>query len=391
MLVAGLLGASMLGSCATTSEPARSAPYVRNLAIGAELAAGLAAATMRAELPFADPIPQCAGAPVTRSAPGCFVVRYEHREDGSWLPLATHRARIAMPRTLRGELHPQVHIEPASHMPGFGRNADLVVLLRVSATPSGCTISGSLPVLRDHDFASSLERTWQLLSSPRADVSGLRDANLRAFVAHQMLRESAHCGQSGRPREAELALHEATQLGADAPAIELALAQFSLQNGDRDDAARRFWCVAMRSDDPTQRQRAAALAATASTNSPSTSANDLRQQARIQIDQNGLATAAALLHSARRQQPWATVDYGMLEVLHVRSGDDWSAFACALLSREHAPDGIASADLTDSMTRAGMGGLARRLAASQRSELVPVIERTSATGADSIATSVPPR
>ena len=370
LLTASLFAASLLGACASLGNERPQLAYGRDLNIRAELAAALAAATLRAELPFADPAPQWVGAPVTQLGPDSFVVRYEHRAGDSWLPNATHRIQLLRPHSTVVEPEPRVRIEPANGMPGFGGAADFAIELRIVAKGSGCVVQGTLPSLPNGDLAAALAQTWQLLEASPSTGSGLRDANLRTFVSHRRLAESSRCAQHGNLLGAEVALRQAIELGQQAPELELTLARYSQQNGNGDRAAAHFRNVARRAVDPTLRQQAAALASSARSTDAIGLGQQLRRQALVQLRQHDVASAAAMLHSAHRQDPDGARDYRLLEKLHEHAGDAWSAFACALLDREQTGEGRGDDDrLPMHMANVGMAGLASRLETARQADL----------------------
>ena len=324
----GLPALCLLGACATAPVQPTAVAYQRELPIGVELAAALAAGTLRGELPFADPVPQAAAAPCSRLAADTFVLRYERRNDGQWLPLATHRLRVAMPRAVQACSSPQVEVRPALGMPGFGGHATAVVELRFVGGPTRCTVTGSLPQWPDHDLSRAFDRTWDLAAAPLAMAPGLRDGNLLAIVAHRLVAEAALLRAAGDHHGASRLLLQAAALGADAPAIQLAIGTSDALGGDPAAAAERLWQTALASDDPTLRQHAVTLATTLT--SPTDGAANLRLAAAEHLADFDLAGARTLLHSARRSEPRPPADYRMQRELHRRAGDHLAALACAL-------------------------------------------------------------
>ncbi len=350
----------LLGACATLPNQPAAVAYQRELPIGVELAAALAASTVRGELPFADPVPQAAAAPCSRLAADTFVLRYEQRRDGQWLPLATHRLLVVMPRAVQAGSPPRVETRAALGMPGFGSEATTIVELKFVGGPTRCTVVGSLPAGPGHDWARTFDRKWDLAAAPTALAPGLIDGNLRAFVAHRLVAEAARQQAAGDRHGASSLLLQATALGAEAPAILLAIGTSNPLGSDPGAAAERLWQTALASDDPTLRQHAVTLAATLA--APADGANRLRLAAAQQLAAADLDGAQTTLHSARRAEPRPSADYRMQRELHRLAGDHLAALACALLAREHSEAQVNPRSLRADLAAAGMGELARRLA-----------------------------
>jgi hypothetical protein len=364
LLLAALLGSGLLGGCALGPCGRPATAFERDLPLAVEVAAALAAGTLRAELPFADPVPQAAGAPATRLGPTTFVVRYERNAAGDWLPRATHRLTIDMPQRLEADgLRVRTNVEGG--LPGFGRHATVVAELRLAGDAQHCRIEGSLPVLPGHDLAAALDRTWSLAAGPLTANQGAHDANARAFVAHRLVA----AGADADPGSRRAALLQAVALGADAPELLFALGTDAASHGDRAGGADLLWQAALGTADPRLRQRAAEFAEALAGSRPN--AAGLRQLARANLRSDALAEAAALLHTARREDPIPSADYRLMHEYHRRSDDPLAALACSLLQRELDATTPLAAEVDEDLVRAGLGGLVRHVATARRQALEP--------------------
>lgn len=347
--------ASLLTACATSPAPAAAA-YARTLPIGVELAAALAAGALRAELPFADPVPGAAGAPVTPAADGSFTLCYELRDDGSWLPNATARLRVVMPRTWPEGPLPAVEQLPANGLSGCGRAAIARIELRCTGGPGHCRVTGSLPQLVDHDLARRLDATWELALAPTPQAPGLDNHNLRTLVAHHLLHEAHQrtAAGGGDGDGAASTILQAMALGADAPAFALALGRHALERGDEATATTQLWRAALTADEPRERQQAARLLRLAT--APAASRADLWRAGAALGPAVGsdLAGAHHLGHSARRLAPQPATDYRLQAELHRRGGDDQLALACSLLAHEHAAGAPPTAQRSIDLAAAGL-------------------------------------
>lgn len=343
----------MLSACATSRAPAPVA-YARALPIGVELATALAAGALRADLPFADPVPGAAGAPVTPAADGSFTLCYERRDDGSWLPNATARLRVVMPRTWPAGPTPAVERLPASGLSGCGRAAIGRIELQFTGGPGHCRVTGSLPHLVDHDLGGLLDATWDLAQSPSPQAPGLGNHNLRTLVAHHLLYQAHQRTAVGDGDGAATAILQAMALGVDAPAFELALGRHALERGDEAAANAHLWRAALTADDPRERQQAARLRRLATTPAANR-AERLRAGAALgPAVGSDLAGAQHLGHSARRLAPQPATDYRLQAELHRRAGDDQLALACSLLAHEHAEGAPPSAQRRADLAAAGL-------------------------------------
>lgn len=360
-----LLVACLLGGCALGPRAPVPTAYLRDLSLGVEVAAALAAGALRGELPFADPVPQAAGAPATRVGPTSFVVRYEQDAAGNWLPRADHRLAIGMPQRL-ADSPMCITTTPAVGLPGFGRSAVATAELRFVGDAQRCRVEGCLPTLPGRDLAAALDRTWSLAASPTTTGPGSHDANIRAFVAHRLVAAAAGGDDPARRRAALL---QALALGADAPGLRLALGADAARHGDRDGASELLWSAALATADPALRQRAADLAGALAGRQPN--APELRRLARASLGRDDLATAGALLHTARRDDPSPHADYRLQHEFHRRGGDPLAALACSLLQRELDSTAPLAAEVDDDLVRAGLGSLVRHVASARRKVLEP--------------------
>ena len=369
--------ACLLSACATGPAPAPVA-YARQLPIGVELAAALAAGALRAEFPFADPVPGAAGAPITPAADGSFTLCYELRDDGSWMPYATARLRVVMPRAWPEGPLPAVEQLPANGLSGCGRAAIARLELHFTGGPGHCRVTGSLPQLADHDLRGLLEGTWDRALSPSPQAPGLGNHNLRTLVAHHLLDEAHRRTRAGDSDGAATTMMQALALGADAPTFALVLGRHALERGDEMAAATQLGRAALTADDPRHRQQAARLLRLAT--APAAIRSELwRAGAALgPVVGSDLTGAHHLGHSARRLAPQPAIDYRLQAELHRRSGDDQLALACSLLAHEHAGDAPPSAQRNADLAAAG---LIRRLPEASR----------VATPTASTAVAAPPR
>ncbi|MCR9245557.1 MAG: hypothetical protein NXI31_11035 [bacterium] len=273
-----------LGACALAPTPADSRArdgdgtvaieLQRVLALPVDEAACLTAHALRLTLRLADPMPYAGGAPATRLDAESFEIGYDRR-GAQWLPAARHRLVDRGPG--RGVL-----LQATDELPGYGVRAVAKIRLRVTAAGSArAVLTGSLPRAAGSRFEAMLTSALVARSAPGP-----------AERAANLAREFASAGDLLRARH------------------------------HRDHAL-------LACEDPVQRARLAA-----DLEMPG-SARAARSSAKERIGRGDLAAARALQQTAARKARSPAHDYHLLWQLHRRADNADSAFAAALLLREH--------------------------------------------------------
>jgi len=295
-----LTAAGLLGACSTVPEAQRDVAVERDLPLPLPEAAVVVAEAMRTVLPFADPVPYSGGAPATVLDGDRYVVSYEQCY-GNWLPRADQRLLCAGSRVTA----------KAVTLPGYGLNAQRVILLEITRGDSGTEAT-----------ASTVRGTM-----PRHLTLPFEHAVLRALAAHTAAATPIRHLEQAR--------------------------QFALA-GQAEHALRLRDHALLAAADPAFRAHVLRQVATPS------SGLSARHQARQRLVAGDLNAARALLHTARRTAPVPSYDYQLLWQLHRSEDADCAALASALLAREHA--GMTEAAVSLELRRCGLSGLVDRMA-----------------------------
>ncbi|MBX3464855.1 MAG: hypothetical protein KF830_16935 [Planctomycetes bacterium] len=300
----------------------------RDLGLPADVAAAIAAGAVRCALPFADPVPQAAGAPVLLAADGSYRIVYEQGPGGDWVPQASHRLSVVPDRSPAGALVVRHEVLPGPlALPGWGRRATARLEVHVRRVADRSHLAARLPAAVATTAAAALERAFELAVDPAAPQIGLAEPNLAGVAAQSAIDDARRRLAAGEPCRAEAALLAAARLTTLGPLQQRQLGELARLAGNLDLARARLEEALLRSGDAATRAdllaRLTSLSAVART-----SGRDANGSA-------GLAAAAALLHTARRQRPVPALDYSLASQLHRRGADELAAFACSLLAREH--------------------------------------------------------
>lgn len=345
-----------LAGCAASPHAPRGA-YERHLALPADVAAAIAAGAVRLRLPFADPVPQAAGAPASVVGDS-FVVVYECGRDGTWIPRATHRL------TLRGTDHAAavVHAERLGGnlcLPGFGSLATARLEVRVRADADGALVCADLPPCLAADVAGALDRAFALAADPDAACTGLAEPNLAAFVGGRARTEARQRLLLGDPAGAEAQLQRAARLSGPTARQQHQLGTFAAQAGDVLLAQHRLGDALLLARDPALRAHLAAqIVDLADPTAGRAARADLAPGAATTAER---ALAATRLHTERRRRCDPVADYRTASQLHRQQHDEMAALACALLAREHAPVGGTVPLAHDGTVRRGLDEFVRKL------------------------------
>lgn len=298
--------------------------YERRLDLPADVAAAVAAGAVRHLLPFADPVPQAAGAPARHRGGGSFAIVYERRGDGDWVPNASHRLRID------GGERATVRIEPAPtnpRMPGWGSASTERLQVEIDGDALGCAVRARGTSACAAELAQALDRAFALAVDPGAECVGLAEPNLAAWTCDRSLASARRLLGAGEPARAEEQLLRAARLRGLGSPQQHELGELAAQSGDLPEARARLGAALLLSDDPTARAHLAArlLALDAPRAGPTSRPGTPAE----------LAVAAVRLHTARREHSEPALDYHLQSQLHRQDHDDLAAVACALLAREH--------------------------------------------------------
>lgn len=355
--------------CASAPGPHRR-DYERHLDLPADVAAAIAAGAVRSLLPFADPVPQAAGAPASRMPDG-FVIVYERGDRGGWVPRASHRLIVRGTGATSpagagpgagGTIAAAVRAEPLAgnlRLPGWGAAATERLQVHVRGDAGGCSVRADLPAAIAADLAQALDRAFALAVDPAAACVGLAEPNLAGLVSRRALGCVQLLVAAGDPAGAEAQLLRAARLGALTAPQQQQLGEFSAQSGDLALAQERLGDALLQTDDPTLRAHLAGRLRSLATPRTDTAARS--RLAPGSPSPAELARAAMRLHTARRQHPDPARDYGLASQLHRQDRDDLAAFACALLAREHTPPSpVLAAGLADPVRR-GLDDFVRRV------------------------------
>jgi hypothetical protein len=320
---------------------------------------------VRCLLPFADPVPQAAGAPASPVGDG-FLVVYEQGVDGGWVPRASHRLILrGLDDTPSAATCPDaasVRIEPLCgnlRLPGWGSGATARLRVRVERQADGCSVHAEVPASVAADLAQTLDRAFALAADPAAQCVGLAEPNLAELVSWRALGDAQHLVAAGDPAGAEAKLLRAARLGALTASQQQQLGEFAAQSGDLLLAQARLGEALLLATDPTLRSHLAARLR--SLGNPAADPAARWRLAPGSMSPAELARAAARLHTVRRQQPDPARDYGLASQLHHQGRDELAAFACALLAREHTPPALALANGPIEPVRRGLDDFLRRV------------------------------
>lgn len=199
--------ALLAGGCANL--PHRVVDELR-VATTPELAAWVAAATLRAEFPATDPLPLDAGAPVQQTAKGRYVVRVARR-DGGPLRVAVN-ARLVPIVDDQGRLA-RVACVPQSPATGLHAAGDEGILVEIAPAGDGATVTtavsgDALPVEQVLEHLRRALRVAEGRAAPAAvGVLGCCSAH-RPLTYAGLLRQACAARLAGQLQLArDLALH----------------------------------------------------------------------------------------------------------------------------------------------------------------------------------------
>jgi hypothetical protein len=349
-----LAATAFAAACATAPAPLE---FERRLDLPADIAAAVAAGAMRSLLPFADPVPQAAGAPGSRAGNGDYTVLYEQGSDGDWVPRASHRLTVIgaddggrIPRVAAEPLHGNLAL------PGWGSGAAARLQVHVRGDGKTCAVRAQLPTAIAAAAAQALDRAFALALDPDAQRVGLAEPNLAALVSRREVEDAQHLLAAGEPSRAEAALLRAARLAAVAATRYRQLGELAAQHGDLALARERLGEALLRAADPLLRAQLAARLGALARAPAAPSRSVLGPTAPAQR-----ATLAAQLHTARRAQPEPARDYQLASQLHRQNADELAALACALLAREHGATTAVAANHHEPLRR-GLDDFLRRLA-----------------------------
>jgi hypothetical protein len=324
------------GACATGPHAALEVEYERQVAMRPDLAAAIAAGALRHALPFADPLPQANGAPALHLGRNEFEIRFEQGPALLWVPCASHRLSV-VPRADGAGVEVQIQqLGETQQLCAFGRHAVASIHLRIVPEGKQSRVVGAFHTELGPVLAEALDRAFELAEDPTACVLGLAEPNLAAVACDHLLAQATEALVGGRPLEARAALQRIERLGWTSTAMQSRLGELAAAAGDHASAREHLLHAMIGAEDPTVRsqlaERLAAVMAAAG------DCRALRAAARERFAEDDLAAAAALLHTARREQPDPTVDYKMASQLYRERDDSGTAHAYALLAREYAPE-----------------------------------------------------
>ncbi|MBL9079475.1 MAG: hypothetical protein JNL08_18375 [Planctomycetes bacterium] len=326
---AAMVAAAFAAACAGAPRPTGTVAYERCLPLPADTAAMVTAGAIRHLLPFADPVPQAAGAPASPLADGAFAIVYERCGDGPWVPRASHRLHWDAAGHLTA-----VPQRGALALPGFRGAATERLTVQVQAGPRGASVVADLPPGVAADAAQVLDRAFALAADPDAHRAGLTEPNLARLTGTRAVAAAQVRLAHGEPARAEELLLQALRLDALSPGGHRQLGELAAHRGDTELARERLAGALLRSDDPCTRACIAARLHELGA-SVHEQATHHRAEWRPGSAADRAATSARL-HTARRLAPAPDLDYLLAGRLHRQNDDELASLACALLAREHA-------------------------------------------------------
>ena len=349
--VPGVLLAALLAGCA--AAPPGGERFTATSTLPADLVAAIAAGAVGRVLPFADPTPQFAGAPVRRTGAGWRIELFVDRA-GRWQLGGDHRLGVVVPEQAPTAAWPTTIARPWAHGGFAGRPA---AVLTIDGSGPGTVVTGRLPADLAQRLGAAVQQHLALAADPAAASGGLDEPNLARTCAHRLLRLAAD-PQAAGARELAF-LRTAQRLGADTAAVHRRVAALERQRGRLRAARDAEWQAVFTSADPRQRADAAVALAAAPTDGPS-----LRRRAASALADGELALGAGMLHAARRLDDSPLRHRRLRQSLDAQRGDPFVGLANRLLDREASPDPAEEAELAALLAAAGLPRLAVRALAA---------------------------